>query len=154
MAPQSIFWQTTEFRHYPKNIGWYITLACVGVLLIGFFILEKDIFGAVTTALLCGLVFFFASQKPNEVTVELTNKALKFGLITYPYKQLKSFWIVNTKHHNTVNFTASTYVNNTVVVQLEDEDPDEVREFLLQYLPEHHETEPTFSQKISHKLKF
>jgi hypothetical protein len=151
---QTISWQAPEFRHYPKNLGWYITLIAVAVLIVGFFVIEKDLFAAATTALLAGFVIFFSRQKPTLVTIELSNKAIKFGNLSCPYKQLKYFWIVNSEHHKTLNFSTSTYVNNTIILELEDQDPDEIREFLLQHLPEHHETEATFAQKVSHKLKF
>ena len=152
---QTIIWETPEFKHYPKNTGWYITLFSVSILVIGFFIIfQKDYFAAVTCALLTGFIVYFGRQRPTLVLVELTHENLRFGNILYPYKQLKSFWVVTTPHHQTLNFIATTLVNNTIIIELEGQDPQEIRNFLLTYLEEHHETEPTFTQRISHKLNF
>ena len=150
-----ISWQAPEFRHYEKNIGWYITLVSIAVLIIGFFvILQKDYFAAITIAILTAAIVYFARQTPSIVEIHLTNKGVHHGPINVPYKQIKHFWVVDRENHKTVNFETSTYLNRLMVVELEDQDPDEIREFLLGYLPEHEETEPTVTQRLIHWLKF
>lgn len=147
-------WQAPEFRYYEKNSAWYVTLMAVCVLIIGFFAIEGDWFAAITIFILAGCVVFFSTQRPEIVEVELNSKSLHFANIAFPYKQLKHFWIVNNQNHKTLNFETSTVLNNTIVVELMDQDEDEIRNFLLQFIPEHHETTETFAQKISHRLKF
>ena len=39
-------------------------------------------------------------------------------------------------------------------VELESQDPEQAREYLLQYLPEHSETQETPIQKVMHRFKF
>ncbi len=147
-------WQAPEFRYYEKNSVWYTTLLAVCVVVIGFFIIEGDWFAAITIFILAGCVVYFSRQKPETIKVELSTVALHFGNMVFPYKQLKHFWIVNNHNHKTLNFETSTVLHNTIVVELMDQNENEVRTFLLQYIPEHHETRETFVQKISHKLKF
>ena len=150
-----ISWQAPEYRHYYKSIGWYIAFSAVAILCIGFFvIIEKDIFAAVSLGILGILIIFFASQKPQIVPIELTQSSVNFGNVAFPFKQLKNFWIVNTKNHKTVNFQTTTAINNTVILELEDQNPETIREFLLPHLTEHHEDTETITQKISHLFKF
>jgi hypothetical protein len=151
----TISWQAPEYKHYEKNIGWYVTLVSVIVLISAFFIfVENDYFAAVTIALLGGLVIFFATQKPNDIEIELNHKSVRFGNLHFPYKQIKHFWVVHNQRHQAVNLVTTTYINNVIVLELVDQDPDEIREFLLQYLPEHETSVETFSQKIMHWFKF
>lgn len=148
-------WQAWEFKHYPKNAGWYITFISITVLVLAFFIIvENDIFAAVSLAIIAALVLGFSRQKPQRVDIELTSRGVNFGNLFYPHKQIKHFWVVNNDRHRTVNFHTSAFVNNILVVELEDQDPDEVRDFLIRHLPEHPETEETTSQKIMHRFKF
>lgn len=155
MENQTISWQAPEFRHYEKNIGWYVALLGTVVLIIGFFvIIENDIFGAISLGIMALLLLYFARQKPLIVEIELNHKGLKFGTLFFPYKQLKDFWVVHNDNHKTLNLRSTTYVNNLLIIELEDQDPDEIRLFLLQYLPEHEQVHETFVQRISHKLKF
>ena len=150
-----ISWEAHEFRHYPKTLGWYVALVGVFVMLIAFFVIvESDIFAAVCLALICGLVIIFARKVPERVTIELNEHGVRFGTLVYPYKQLKYFWVVNNDRHQTVNFHTSAFINNVVILELENQDPVAVKNFLLRFLPEHTETDETPTQRIMHKLKF
>lgn len=153
-TPQKISWHAPEYRHYEKNAGWYVTLVSIVILIIGFFLVQKDAFAAITTGLLGVLVVVFSRQRPEIVPVELDHKALKMGKIEIPYKQIKHFWVVHNEKHKTVNLETTTLVNNMVILELEDQDPEQIRQFLSRYLPEHPETEPTPIQRITHWLKF
>jgi uncharacterized membrane protein YobD (UPF0266 family) len=135
----TISWQAHEFRHYPKNIGWYVTLVSITILVIAFFVLvQSDIFAAVCIGIISLLVIFFSRQTPELTNIELSNKGITFGNLFYPYKQLQYFWIVN----------------NTVILELENQDPDNIRLHLLNHVIEHTETEETGPQRIMHKFKF
>lgn len=149
-----ISWQAPEFKHYNKTIGWYVALISIAILISGFFVVQKDIFAAITTIILAGLVLLFSKQKPEIVPIEINDKTVKFGQIEYPYKQIKHFWVVHNERHKTVNLRTTTYVNNTIILELGTQNSEEVRNFLLKYLPEHETTDETFAQRLMHWLKF
>jgi hypothetical protein len=150
----NISWQAPEFKSYEKNIGWYVTLFSIGILIVGFFIIQKDLFGAITMAIITACVVFFSKQKPEIVNISLSTKGINYGNLHFPYKQLKSFWIVNTQNHKTLNIITTTYVNNLLILELQDQNPDDVKEFLYNFLPEHEENRETFAQRLMHRLKF
>ncbi len=154
MQTQKIKWSAPEFRYYEKNVAWYITLIIIGGLVVSYFVYEKDIFAAVCIAILGILVGLFSLQEPKIVEVELSQTGIAFGNIHFPYKQLRHFWTVNNTTHRTLNIETSTVINHILIIELMDQDEEEVRQFLLKYLPEHHLTTETFAQRISHKLKF
>lgn len=158
MPPQkqiTISWQAPEFKHYEKNLGWYTTLFAVTVLVVGFFVLQSDYFAAVIMLIVAVVTFYFARQHPRMMDIEINHNHIKYGPITFHYKHIKYFWIVNNDNHKTLNLETTTYLNNLIILQLEETDPEMVRIFLLQYLPEHPESvEETFAQKIMHLLKF
>ncbi len=154
MSNQTISWTAPEFRYYEKNFGWYVSLVVIAVLLIIFFVFEKDIFAAVSMAILAILVGLFSLQKPREVNIEMSERGIKFGNVEFPYKQIKHFWIVNTYNHRTLNLEISTVINHTMIIELLDQDEEQIRQFLVHHVSEHHQTHETFAQKVSHKLKF
>ena len=151
----NLSWEAWEFKHYPKNPGWYVTLISIAVLAIAFFVIvQNDIFAAVSVGLIAVIVVLFSRQTPRKVQIELNSKGIKFDSLSYPYKQLKYFWVVNNDRHKTINFHTTAFINNTLILELENQDPDAAREYLLKYLPEHEETEETAIQKIMHRMKF
>ena len=151
----TLSWSAPEFKHYPKNLGWYVVLATVTLMVMAFFIIvQSDIFAAVSLGILALLIVFFSRQEPEMVDIELNSRGVRFGNITYPYKQLKYFWVVHNERHQTINFHTSALLNSVLILELEDQDPEEARLYLSQYLPEHTETEETPIQKVMHRLKF
>ncbi len=150
----TITWRAPEFRHYEKRASWYITFSAIAILVIGFFIVQKDLFAAISIGILAILIILFSRYKPKEVEIELTTKGVHVGNIFVPHKQIKYFWVVYNKNHKTINLHTTTYINNMIILELEDQDPEPVREFLLNFLPEHEETNETLTQRISHKIRF
>lgn len=152
---KTISWQAPEFRHYQKDPAWYTTLIAITILIVGYFFIQKDYFGAITIAIIGAMLVYFSRQIPETVDIELDHKHVKFGNMLFPYKHLKSFWIVYSDNHKTLNLESTTYINNLIILELQDQDPDEIRNFLLNYLPEHPEkTRETFAQKVMHLFKF
>jgi hypothetical protein len=151
---QTISWTAPEFRYYEKNVGWYVTFIIIVVLLVGFFVYEHDLFAAICIAIIAIFTALFSSQKPKIVSIELTNKEVKLGVLSLPYKQLRYFWVVNNQNHKTLNLQTSTVINNTIIIELLEQNEDEIRQYLLPYLPEHQQTHETFAQRMSHKFKF
>ncbi len=152
---KNLSWEAWEFKHYPKNPGWYVTLISIAILVVAFFVIvQNDIFAAVSVGLIAVIIILFSRQTPQRVQIELNSKGVKLDTLSYPYKQLKYFWVVNNPRHQTINFHTTAFVNNTLILELEGQDPEIAREFLLQYLPEHEATEETGIQKIMHRLKF
>ena len=152
---QNISWEAHEFQFYAKNPGWYITLISITILVVAFFIIvQSDWFAAVCMAIISLLIIYFSRQTPGLVKIELTDQGIKFGNLFYPYKQLKYFWIVNNDNHRTVNFHTTALLNSTLILELENEDPNFIRTYLLNFLPEHSKTEETAAQRIMHRFKF
>jgi hypothetical protein len=152
--PKIISWQAPEFRHYQKNYAWYVTFVAVSILVIGFFALNQDYFAAVCLAIMALLLLFFAKQSPEKINIEINSRHIRFGNLMFPYQQIQHFWVVNVPGHKTLNLRTTAMLNNIIILELERQDPEEVRDYLLAYVPEHEETDPTVPQKIMHRLKF
>lgn len=151
---KTILWQAPEFKHYPKSYAWYVTFWAISILIVGYFFVNKDFFAGICLLILAGLVTFFAKQEPEIILVEISHKHIRFGNLVFPYQQIQHFWIVNNQHHKTLNIRTTALLNNLIILELENQDPDDVRAYLMKFVPEHPETEPTVPQKIMHKLKF
>lgn len=151
-----ISWSAPEYKYYEKGTAWYATLVAISVLIVAFFILvQKDYFAAFSLAVISVLVVLFSKHKPETVEVEINDKQVKFGNIVVPHKQIRNFWVVNTPDHRTLNLHTTTYINNLMVIELEDREPEEIREFMSQFVSEHPENlKESFTQKIMHKFKF
>ncbi len=147
-------WEAPEFRHYPKNPAWYITLCIIVVLLVVYEIVQKDYFGALSLFLIGGFVLFFARQTPKVVPMQISDQGIHINDDLIPYQRIKRFWVVDDGIHKTLNIETTAYLNHELTVELEEMDADEVRDFLIDILPEHEQVEPTTAQKVAHRFKF
>lgn len=153
--PLTVFeWEAPEFRHYPKNPAWYITMFLVIGLLTAYQIIIQDWFGAVSLVILALLIAAFAHQVPKAVVMSISDKGIHINGDLIPYNRIRHFWIVDDHEHKMLNLETTAYINHFLSIELEDEDADEIREFLIDILPEHTELSPTAAQKIAHRFRF
>lgn len=149
----SFSWQAPEFRKYNRPFWWYILLAAFVVLLSGYQLYRGDKFGAFTYVIIGVLVIFVVSLKPRDITITINKDGITTDSKTYPFGKFKYFWIVDDGHHRTLNLEANTYVSQTIIIELMDQDIDEIREFLSVRIPEAEGLAASFSQKASRRLR-
>lgn len=147
-------WQAPQFKHYDKKFGWYAAFWVIAAILIFLPLFQKDYFGAITVAIIAVLAFLFSLHRPRPVLVSLSDSGIFLDELEIPYKAIKHFWILDNDNHKLLNLESTTLFNRTVSIELNDQDPEEVREILKSFLEEHETAQETFSQKITHKLKF
>ncbi len=153
-AESIIEWQAPEFRHYPKNAAWFITLVIIVGLLVAYQIFQHDWFGAISVVLISILFGAFAMHKPNIVTVVISTLGIHIDDTYIPYNNIKQFWIVENENHKTLNLNTTAYLNHHLSIELDDQDAEEVRDILSELLPEKVDAEETPVQRIAHKIKF
>lgn len=149
-----IQWEAPEFRHYPKNFAWYITLLLVVALLVVYQAIQGDWFGAISLTIIAVFVYLFARHKPGSVFVEISDKGIHLNDAFIPYTHIKHFWIVHNDKHQVLNFETTAYINHIQSIELVDQDPEEIKDILQAALPEHPEPQETIAQRIAHKFKF
>lgn len=148
-------WSAPEFVKYKKEPHWLLSLALVVIALVGYFLLTRNILGALVTLVASFLVYSYSIREPREVRFEI----LPFGIAVgehkfYEFERLKSFWIlyappdlkevvIRTKA------TFSPYLN----LPLGNTNPVDARNILLKFLPEKEEYEP-LPNRLARKLRF
>mgnify|MGYP003473546694 FL=1 len=137
-----ISWQTHEYLHTEKTNDWYWIVAIV-TLSIAFVsvILNNVIFG-ILVIVASFTLSMFASRKPDVFTATIDNSGVTFGSIRYPYGNLSSFWVETRDNYPRLLLKSKKILMPFVVIHTENEDPGEIRELLLHYLPEEESTEP------------
>jgi hypothetical protein len=154
MENQIYSWKTKEFEHYEKGAGWYLTLGIVGFFVIVYEIYLHDYFAAITLFIVLGAVYFFSRLLPRDITVTITNKAVHLDTLSYPYTQIKRFWVVTKGTTNKLHFETTAYLNRYIVLLLDGQNPETISDILKEFLPESEENQETLAQKAARKLRF
>jgi len=150
-----ISWEAPEYIHYKKGFVWYLSLVLIGAAVLTYAVWNKDYLMLFTLLVVLIVWLVISHQKPRTIKITLSGKGVALSENFYPYSMLKSFWIVyEPPEVKTLYFETTNYLNREIIVQLGEEDPNRVRNFLLQFLPEDLEREESYSDKLLRRLKF
>ena len=150
-----ISWEAAEFAEYEKGGKWYTIFLAIGVLILAYAIWQKDFLMFLTFFILLIATYLFAKRKPKKILITLTGKGITLNENEYSYGMIKTFWILyDPPEVMTLNFETTQVINRELVIQLEDADPNEIREFLSQYLPEDFDREESYPDKFLRRIKF
>lgn len=148
-------WEPLEFREAPRNDNWYLWLGIAAAVLITISILTKTYIVAVTFFLLAVVLVMFAQKPAKRMRVRITDTGIEIRDRFYPYHKLKKFWILyNPPHVMTLNFSQRDKVSLNLNIELENQDPVEVRDILLNYLTEDENKEEDFVDAVARRLHF
>ncbi|MBI4054001.1 MAG: hypothetical protein HY397_01575 [Candidatus Doudnabacteria bacterium] len=153
---KEISWEAPEHIHYEKGLSWYLVAALIALAFFAYAFWQKDYLMFATLFVVLAAGFFVAHKRPNNISISLNHKGLVTNDVLYRYDTtLKSFWIVyHPPETKTLYFQTAQLFNQTISVELADQNPVEIREFLLQYLPEDLEREESNLDRILRLIKF
>lgn len=154
MANILVSWRAKEYAHYEKGPGWYLTLTILAILLIAFQILMKDYFAAFTIGFIYLLLFIYARLTPFEIQVHITDQGLAINNTLIPYANIKEFWIVDHDEAKALHFHTTSFFNQHIILELEEQDPFEVAHTLRNFIPESEPNEESLAHKIARRLRF
>lgn len=154
MAKNYFEWSAPEFVQYSKNKSWFIIVGLITAGLFLWALLIKNLL----FALLIGLSFFslvtFALKKPREIRLAITSKGIKIDKTLYSFDNLKSFWIFyEPPEVKELSLRSKKTIMPYIKISLAEQNPAEVRKFLIKYLPERKHKE-SLIDNLARQLKF
>ena len=108
--------------------------------------------------MLIGLSYFsitvFALKKPREINLAITAKGIKIDKTLYEFDNLKSFWIFyEPPQIKELSLRSKKTVMPYIKISLGEQNPVEVRQTLLKYLPERRHKE-SLVDNLARSLRF
>ncbi len=156
MAKDPFIWETYEYYFQEKTSDWYWSVGIVGVSIS----ILCAMFSSVMFALLIFLSTFaltlFASKQPNIIRFEVSKKGVMIGNTLYPFGTLDSFWVEDNRHvghPSKLIIKSRKMVVPLIAIPLDQINPEDIRDFLLDHLLEDHHLEP-LGQKFLEYLGF
>ena len=149
-----ISWRTLEYKKKEKTNDWYwaVIIIALSITVISF-MLGDGLFG-ILIIIGTGTLLMFSTKDPHWVEISINQRGLAVGRDLYPFATLEDFWIDIADDENyKILLKSKKLLMPLIVLPLEEYHHLDVREFLLQYLPEKEMHEPV-SHKIMEKLGF
>jgi len=148
MQNEKIIWESPEYTYHEKSRDWFVVF---GIIALAFFvvsILFKNFLFAAVIVIGAFSVVLHAKRKPATLSFEINRVGVISHRRFYPYSYLNAFFVDQTDPlAHKLLLTSHKMLMPMIVIPLGDQDPDEVRNFIANYLPEQELLEP-----LSHKM--
>lgn len=148
-----ISWKAPEFFRYKKGSWWFPVQALITVALTTIFILTEQYLVAIIVVLGASVIYRLAHQEPEILPVNFSTQGISFKGQYYPFKRLKTFWIIDAGEMHRLHLQPIERLGFPVAIPLIAEDVEKVRDFLSHYLPETHNAEEDLADRINRILR-
>jgi len=149
-----ITWTAPEHPHYEKGKLWKIMAVS--------FVLVSATFGVIFKAWTFSLAvvafalayYIIHRSKPQEVEISLSDIGIKVGKRKYPFNRIKSFWIIyEPPFIQTLHILVHGEFVPEIEIQIPNQDPAYLRDFLIDKIPEIEGRTPSLSTVMSRLFK-
>lgn len=149
-----ISWKALEYKRTEKNADWYWAVILISLAIVVISFILHNILFAILIIISTAILISFSVTEPKTITISVNQKGIVVEKDMYPFATLDAFWVEgNDENNQKILLRSKKLIMPLIAIPLEEHHHLDVREFLLQYLPEVEMHEP-LSQKIMEKLGF
>jgi uncharacterized membrane protein YobD (UPF0266 family) len=130
-------WQAPEYIKHEKNKNWYIIAGAVAIFATVWAIISGT--WSLAAAIVVFAVVYEYIQRyhpPKIISVKVKENGVKVGHVFYNYSDILAFWIIYNHGVKTLNLRVAKTVLSEIIVQLNDQDPVELRHYLMKQILE------------------
>lgn len=136
-----INWHAPEYYFREKSADWYWAVGIISLSAAATSIILDNVLFGLLLVIGAFSLMIYASRRPAIIDIEINEKGVKAGKVFYPYSNLDSFWVEETHSYPKILLRSKKVLVTHIVIHLEEKDPEEVREFLREHLPEVEQSE-------------
>lgn len=148
-------WEAPEHAHRPKSLRWFVALAVAVTSLVGFYLFFYNFIGALTTALVGGLLYWIAQRPPAVVAYRIMVDGVAIGTMLYHFRDLAAFNIVyEPDETRTVILRSRKHFTPLLHMEIGEADPVAIRDILIEFLPEDQNMQEPLVDILARRLGF
>jgi hypothetical protein len=145
-ALRPISWSAHEYVHTEKTPDWYWALGLLTVASgIGALLFNNVLF-AILIFFIAFVLSLHATMTPKSRDFSLTQRGVRIDNELHPYTYFKGFSIdeFSPEHTPKLILLPQNFFDHTIIIPIEDVDPDDIHDFLSFFLEDVEEYEPSF----------
>ncbi len=152
----SFSWEVPEYINHQRTFRWYVVAISISLLLLIFSFFTNNFLLPIIIIIVAFILIMQHGQETDKVLIELDNEGLTIGQKFYDYDNFRHFAIVYKPKLGDKNlyFEFQNALKLRISLPLENMNPVEIRNHLLQFLDEDTErTDIPLSESLSKILK-
>lgn len=143
---KKISWIAPEHIFTEKTADWYWIVGIVFSTTIIISIILGNIIFAILIFISLVFIFLNAHKAPENIEITINSKGIKKGNKIYFYNELHSFWVEDQNMYPRILFKSKNILSPFIIILIHEDDADEIRELLNQFLEEEYMTENILSK--------
>lgn len=149
----SFSWSTPEYIGKERTPDWFWGVGLGALLAAALSIYFNNYLFAVFIVIATASLFLFTVRTPEHITYVINENGLQINDLLYPFSSLQSFWVEERMRVPKILFTSKKFFLPHIVVIIDEYNPDDIRKFLAERLPQVEQHEPLL-QLIAERLGF
>ena len=125
-SKEIVNWDAKEYVQRDKNVGWYVGLVIVTIILIAISVLLQWWTFTALIVLSALALIVYSVRPPRELHYSLSNKGLSEGNRLYDYTEYKSFGVLNESGTFAIVLTPRKRFSPRVTVYFPEERGEEI----------------------------
>lgn len=150
-----IAWQFPEFSKQNYSRSWFIVYGAVLLGLLTYSIFTANILFIFILIIAAVIIYINRRREPENIRLRITEEGIILNEMLYEWIEIKNFWIAyEPPEVKNLYFEFKNLLLPRLPIPLQDKNPVEIRNILLDYIEEDIEREgEPISDNISRKLK-
>jgi len=147
-------WRAPEFITHQKGKTWFLVAGIITLLLVIYAIYTNSATMAIVFIVLAGVYYLTHNQLPKVIDISITEMGVFVDKKFYPYNMINSFWIVyHPPYVHNLYLRLSGKAFTKVVIQLDAQNPVDVRRALAKEIPEVEGGSESFGEMLIRLLR-
>ncbi len=130
-------WEAPEFEKKKKSSSWFILPAIITIALGIISLIAENILFLIFIVLAFVIFYMYANKEPRIIKFKINEKGVEVNGRLHEFHDLKSFWLFyNPPEQKELSMRSKKTFFPYIRIPLAEENPVEIRDYLLKFLPE------------------
>jgi hypothetical protein len=130
-------WQAPEFEAFEREKRWYLWVALILLIIIGYATYTNSPVMAITFILIGVVGYIYLNKEPRVLNFQITDKGISAGKDFYDFDSINSFWIFeNSTPFDSLSLHTKNRLMSFIHIPCPEEASIKLRFLLREYIPE------------------
>jgi hypothetical protein len=136
--PEVLFsWQAPEFETFEREKRWYLWVALILLVIIGYATYTNSPVMAITFILIGVVGYIYLNKEPRILDFQITTKGIIAGKDLYDFESIDSFWIFeNSTQLDILSLHIKNRLTPFIHIPFYEKNSPQIRSLLLEYILE------------------
>lgn len=132
-----ISWIAPQYLQHNRDKRWYAIAIAIGIISILLALILDNWTMALAIITFAAVYHYIqTNHPPKDIAIAITELGIHMGEVFIPYSHINAFWIIYKKQVKTLTLHVQGRLYSEVIIQLNGQNPSEVRNYLLTQISE------------------